>query len=308
MNLMHWFRLSFLLLILAVLAGTPAHAATKIEVIVNDKAITSFDVDQRSKLIRLTSRRSGAAARKAALEELVDETLQLQEASRLNIDVSESEVDSAFSDIARNVKLSPGRLSEALRAQGVRPETLKDRLRAQIAWSETVRLRFRAEVKISEADVIAALREQDSENANKSVEYSLQQFVFVVPSKASNSFKAQRRREVDQFRSRFTSCAEAENIADGLKEVVARPARRLLESEIPPNLRDKVKQATTGQVVEVDLGDKGYEVTVVCDKREFAGTADARAALEVELRNKEGQQMSRQYLRDLRRRALIDYR
>ncbi|NRG18941.1 SurA N-terminal domain-containing protein [Rhizobiales bacterium] len=305
---MHLFRLSFLLLFLAASAGTPAGAATKIAVIVNDKAITSFDVDQRAKLIQLTSRRSGAAARKAALEELVDETLQLQEASRLNIDVSESQVDSAFSDIARNVKLTPSRLSAALRQQGVRPETLKDRLRAQIAWSEAVRLRFRAEVKISDADVIAALREQESESANKSVEYSLQQFVFVVPSKASNSYKAQRKREVDQFRSRFTTCEEARNIAEGLKEVVAMPARRLLESEIPPNLRDKVKQTTIGRAVEVELGDKGYEVTALCDKREFAGTADARAALEVELRAKEGQQMSRQYLRDLRRRALIDYR
>ncbi|MXN64463.1 peptidylprolyl isomerase [Stappia sp. GBMRC 2046] len=308
MNLMHWFRLTFLLLVFAGFAGAPAHSATKIEVIVNDKAITNYDVDQRAKLIRLTSRRSGSAARKAALEELVDETLQLQEANRLNISVSQSQVDSAFADIARNVKLSTDRLSAALRQQGVSPNTLKDRLRAQIAWGEAVRLRFRAEVNISDADIIAALREQESKNTNKSVEYSLQQFVFVIPSKASNSFKAQRKREVDQFRSRFTSCDEAKRIADGLKEVVTMPARRLLESEIPPNLREKAKQASVGRVADVNLGEKGYEVTAICDKREFSGSADARAALEVELRAKEGEQLSRQYLRDLRRRALIDYR
>lgn len=308
MNLMNWLRLSLVSLLALAFAAGPAFSATKIEVVVNDKAITSYDVDQRARLIRLTSRRGGAAARRAALDELIDETLQLQEAERLSISVSQSQVDGAFSDIASNVKLSPSRLSAALRQQGVDPQTLKDRLRAQIAWSEAVRTRFRAQVKISDADVIAALRNQEGESTNTSVEYSLQNFIFVVPAKASESFKAQRRREIEQFRARFTSCAEGKQLADGLKEVVAMPARRILESELPPNIREKVKETSVGRITQAELGDKGYELLAVCDKREFEGTADARAALETELRAKEGEKMSRQYLRDLRRRALIDYR
>lgn len=308
MKLRHGLRLALMLAAIAFAADKPAQSATSIAVIVNDKAITSYDVDQRAKLLRLTTRRSGAAAQKAALEELIDETLKLQEAERLRISVSKGQVDDAFSNIAQNVKLTPSRLESALKQSGVNPGTLRDRLKAELAWSQAVRMRFRAQVKISESDVIAALRKDGSAENAKSVEYSLQSYIFVVPSRASNDFKAKRKREVDQFRAQFTSCEEGEKTAKGLNEVVAQPARRRLEAELPANLKAAVQKTSVGRTTEVTLGDKGYEFFAVCDKREIEGDVDARVAMEAELRNKEGEQLSRQYLRDLRQRALIDYR
>ncbi|MBA5776708.1 SurA N-terminal domain-containing protein [Stappia sp. F7233] len=308
MKLCHGLRAALLLAAIALTGATPAVSATSIEVIVNDKAITSYDVDQRAKLLRLTTRRSAAAAQKAALEELVDETLKLQEAERLRISVSKGQVDEAFGNIAQNVKLTPSRLEAALKQSGVNPGTLRDRLKAELAWSQAVRNRFRATVKITDSDVIAALRKDGGTENAKSVEYTLQSYVFVVPSKASNDFKAKRKREVDQFRAQFTSCEEGEKTAKGLNEVVAQPARRRLEAELPGNLKDAVQKVSVGRTTEPTLGAKGFEFFAVCDKREIDGDVDARVAKEAELRNKEGEALSRQYLRELRQRALIDYR
>ncbi len=308
MKMLNGFRLALALAVIVATAVAPAKAATEIKVIVNDKAITTYDIDQRAKLLRLTTRRSGAAAQKAAMEELIDETLKLQESARLRVSVSDAQVDDAFGNIARNVKLTPSRLEAALRQSGVSPSTLRDRLKADIAWSQSVRLKFRATVKINEADVVAALRKGATEEPLTSVEYNLQSYIFVIPGKASESFKAKRKAEINQFRNQFTSCEQGEKAAQSLSEVVVLPARRRLESELPPIARDALQNTTTGGTTDINLGDKGYEFIAVCDKREFKGDVDARVAMEAELRNKEGDQLSRQYLRDLRRNALIDYR
>lgn len=308
MKMLNGVRLALALAVIVAMTAFAANSATEIRVIVNDKAITTYDIDQRAKLLRLTTRRSGAAAQKAAMEELIDETLKLQESDRLRVSVSDAQVNDAFGNIAKNVKLTPSRLEAALRQSGVDPATLRDRLKADLAWSQSVRLKFRATVKINEADVVAALRKGAAEEPLTSVEYNLQSYVFVIPAKASEAFKAKRKAEVTQFRSQFTSCEQGAQAAQGLSEVVVLPARRRLESELPPNVRSALQNTQAGGTSEINLGDKGYEFVAVCDKREFKGDVDARVAKEAELRNKEGDQLSRQYLRDLRRNALIDYR
>ena len=100
-----------LALLVAAPFSLPAHAAIK--VIVNDVPITDYDISQRSRLITLTQRKSGAAAKRQAEQELIDDQIKLGEAERVGVEVSQSEVDSAYSNIARNVKMSPAQLNKA---------------------------------------------------------------------------------------------------------------------------------------------------------------------------------------------------
>ncbi len=290
------------------LSGAHAYSATKITAVVNDQAVTSYDIAQRAKLISLTTRRGGAAARREAMNELIDDKLKLAEARRIGISVSDAEIDDAYANIAKRVKLSTKGLTGALRQSGVNPNTLKDRLRAEIAWSQVIRARFRATVKIREADVIAALQKNDDTTKNTSIEYALQAITVVVPAKASASLKAQRKRDVNNLRSRFLSCTEGAKLARGMSEVVVQPIRRRLEVEIPSNVIDDVKNTSVGRLTPPQTTEKGYELIAVCDKRELQSDASARIEMEDELRNKEGQQMSRKYLRDLKRQAVIEYR
>ncbi len=299
-------------LAVTTLLSAPVLAQTTIKVVVNDKPITSYNVAQRARLIQLTTRRGGAAAQREAMEELIDEVLKLQETQRLGISVSKAEVDNAFASIAQRVKLSPANLSRALQQSGVNPDTLRDRLRAEIGWSQAVRMRFRASVKINDSDVIAAMRRAAAKEEDKgppiSIEYAVQSIVFVVPAKASGSFKAQRRREVDQFRARMTSCADAAKMAEGMKEVVLLPERRRLETEVPEDIRKELEAIGVGKATKPTETDRGLEIIALCDKRELQSDIAARVEMESELRNKEGEQLARRYLQDLRRRAVIDYR
>ncbi len=294
---------------LGLLAFPAAQAATSIKVVVNDQPITSYDIDQRARLIRLTARKSAGVSRRMAQEELIDERLKAQEAKRRGVTVSEAQVNDAYANIARRTKMSASQLSKALRQSGVNPDTLKQRIRMEMIWLNVVRSRFRSQVKISEQDVLAEMLKQDKgTDESKTLEYTLTQIIFVVPKNSSGSFKSRRKQEANQLRNRFTSCEDGVKLAEGLKEVVVKPVGVRMAPELPEKLSKLLADVEVGRLSRPLETPNGIEAYAVCKKREISSNLELRSEIESELRNKEGRMLSRRYIRDLRRDAVIEYR
>ncbi|MEJ8475344.1 SurA N-terminal domain-containing protein [Roseibium algae] len=302
-------RFRFLIpLFCLILLGLPQQsvlAQTSIKVVVNDEAITSYDIAQRARLISMTQRKNKSVARRLAKEELIDDKLKMTEAARVRVSISDAEVNEAYSNIARSVKMSPSNLSSALRRGGVNPQTLKDRLKAQLAWSQVVRNLFQAKINVTDSDVIAALRKSDKKDQDTSIEYELKQVIVVVPKKSSGGFKSKRQRESAQIRKTFNGCEQAGSVLSQYKEVVLRPVGRKLETELPPNMRESIAKTGVGRLTKAQKTDRGYEMIAVCDKQEIKSDIAARTEMKSELRAKEGESLSRRHLMDLRRRATI---
>lgn len=287
-----------------------AQSKNSIVAVVNGSPVTSYELNQRSKLISLTTRAPASVAKRKAKEELIDEALKLYEAQRMGVSIADDKVDDAFATIAQRVKLSPSQFKQALSQNGVNSRTLKKRLRAELAWSELVMQRFRATVRINESDVIAALQGRDDSKANEStsVEYDLQRVVFVVPENTSKAFRNKRQAEMRKLRARFTSCREGIRIASGLSEVVVRPIGKRLDADLPAPFLKTLNNTSVGRLTPPNPVDSGFEMIALCGKETINSDATARSAIEGELRNKEGQQLSRRYLRDLRSNAVIEQR
>ena len=293
-------------LIVAVPLSQSADAA--IRVVVNDVPITDYDISQRARLITLTQRVPASVAKKQAEEELVDDQVKLTEAERVGITIGQSEVDNAYNNIARNVKMSPAQLSKALSSGGVKPDTLKRRLKAQLAWSQLMRSKFSGGIDVDESDIIAALKKTDEEDRQKSVEYDLKRVIVVVPKNSSGGFKSKRKNESDQIRSAFNDCDAAGNVLGKYSEVVVQTIGRRLETELPEDLRDEIQALTPGHLTKPSTTPIGYEMIAVCGKREIASDIGVRTEVENELRAKEGEAQSRRFLMEIRRRATIIYR
>ncbi|HEX2257143.1 MAG TPA: SurA N-terminal domain-containing protein [Afifellaceae bacterium] len=285
----------------------PAAAQSAIKVLVNDHPITTYDVSNRARFLQLTS--SGRAGEKQAMEELIDERLKIEEAQRLNIRVSDADVDSALAEIARRAQLAPAELDQALRREGVNPDTLKNRIRAELAWAEVVRARFRATVKVTDQDIAEAMAGREGvQEAPALQQYDVQPIIFVVPERASDAYRAQRRREADAFRSRFVGCEGALEQAKGLKDVVVRPTVRREESQIDRATAETLAGTEVGGTTPVQQVDEGYQLLGLCAKRALEGQTKASEELRMELLNERGQLMARRYIRDLRSDAIIEYR
>lgn len=139
-------------------------------VIVNDQAISRHDVRLRARLAMASSgiepsAEAFGAISSQVLEGLIDEKLQMAEAGRREVEVTEKDVDEALAYIARNNNQTPEVLTSELRRLGVNPRTLRDQLRSDYAWQSLVQGRYGARIRVGESEM-DAMMEQLKESAS----------------------------------------------------------------------------------------------------------------------------------------------
>ncbi|MEM9267702.1 MAG: peptidylprolyl isomerase [Pseudomonadota bacterium] len=123
--------------------------------IVNERAITTYEIDQRALL--LTAFGAPGDVRALAIEQLTDDRLRLQAASQLGLELSEEDLTAAVARFAQQRNLTPEQVGLALQARGIASSTLEAFLSANLLWREVVQARFRSRATPTETDLDAAL-------------------------------------------------------------------------------------------------------------------------------------------------------
>lgn len=132
-----------------------------IAAVVNDEPITTFDVRNRMRLIISSAGIQPtedvlARIQEQALDGLIEETLQLQQAAEFEVEVSEQEVDNSLRDIAARNGMTLESISAELARSGVDVETLRHQLRAEIAWQILVNGRYGSRIRVSDSQIEVA--------------------------------------------------------------------------------------------------------------------------------------------------------
>ena len=103
-----------LLLLIAAFAAPRAHAQDlqRIVAVVNDEVISLYDLSTRTRLNMASSGLEDSAAirrqvQAQTLRALIDERLQAQEAQRLNLSVTQAEIDSSIARIEQQNRMQP---------------------------------------------------------------------------------------------------------------------------------------------------------------------------------------------------------
>lgn len=302
--------LSALLVLLPIAAASPSLGASSIAVKVDDQPITTYDIQQRTKLLQMTGVPGG---QKAATNELIDETLQFIEAAKMGVSVSDGRVDVAVEDIATRVKMTPTSLAKALSEQGVDIATLKRRIKAQMVWGQLVQMRTRMKGgSVKSSDITAEMFADSGGPAGgdiKTTEYTLKPVIFVVPKGSSGGYDAQRRREAEAFRGRFQGCDALPEQVRQLKEVVVRPTMRRTSEELQgsPDGRD-IQEAGAGKLTRPQRSDDGYVMLAICTEKEIQSNAAARVQAENKLIGELNKDLGKDYMAELREKAVIEYR
>jgi peptidyl-prolyl cis-trans isomerase SurA len=296
--------------LLAMLLAGAAFAQSTIKVLVNDEPITSYDIRERSKMLRVFT--AGKQGEKQAVDQLIEERLMLQEAKRRNVDVTDAELDAEIANRARAAQMTGPQFLQALRQAGVDPETFKDFLRANIAWQEIVRARFRATINITEQDVTAALTERPPEEPTAEeptvFEYRLQPIIFVVPAGAGAAAETARRTEANAFRQGFQGCDQSLTQIAGIPGVVVKPQVRREEGQLAPALKEMLAALEVGGISEPEKIEEGIQLLAICAKTAIVGQTEAAVEARQELSSERGALLARRYLRDLRADAVVEYR
>lgn len=283
-------------------AITPA-AATDIRYVVNDRAVTSYDIDRRVALLRLM-RRSGNL-RDLAAKEMVDQVLHQQEMARAGINITQDMVDDAYANFAASNKLSTSQLDQILAQSGVTKEHFQEFMRVQIGWGRLVQSRSRSSAGLSDQDVVQKMLQQGGQKPT-ATEYMLQQVIFVVPAAQRGQLLAKRKREAQAMRDRFNGCATTVDFAKGLIDVTVRDMGRVLAPQLPPEWKEQITNTQPGHATPVRETDRGVEFIGVCSTREVSDDRVARMVFQSEEASGSSfERLSEEYTNELREKARI---
>jgi peptidyl-prolyl cis-trans isomerase SurA len=291
----------------AALAALPATAeAQLVAVIVNGDPITNFDVEQRSKLIQISTHK--APARKDVIEELIDEKLKIQLLRRYNIPDIDKDVESAFANMARRMRTTPREFTTQLERSGLKIETLKSRMKAELIWSQIIRGRYQSSFQFSDKDIEARIEAKKPDDAAVvGYDYTLRPILFLVPRGSSAATFEARKKEAEAFRSRFSSCAQGIPLARGMRYVAVRPQILKGSAELAPAQRDILAKVEIGHLTPPEVIQDGVQVYAVCGKRQ-SDNAPAKKEARDQLYNEKFSSLSKNFLKELRSQAMIEYR
>ncbi len=284
----------------------PASAQTVV-VLVNGEPITSLDIEQRTKLMVLTTHKQ--AKREEVINELIDEKVKLREGKKFGVDPGSSDVEQSFAGMAQRMRLSSDQLSKSLESQGVRPETLKARLKAEMVWGSLVRGRFKESLQISEKDVAAAVREKGDEKLEvEAFEYKMQPVVLIVPRGSSMSVFEQRKKEAEQLRERVQSCADANSYFKSMPNAAVRELVTKTSADIPEALRGLLDKTQIGHLTPPEVTKQGVEMVALCERNKTKIDTPKKKEVRDKMFVEKYEAKSKSYLQDARRAAMIEYR
>jgi len=292
---------------LAVLAGgvSPLQAQS-VAVMVNGEPITNYDIEQRTKLNFLTTRKQ--MARQEVIDELINEKVKIKEAKRFGVDPSASDIDQAFAGMGSRMRLSVDQLAKTLESQGVRPETLKARLKADMVWTSLVRGRYKESLQVGEKDVAAAAEEGGEASQAEAFEYKLQPIVLIVPRGSAPAAVDLRRKEAESLRERVQTCEQANSYFKSMQNAAIREAVTKTSADVPGPLRELLNKTPIGHLTPPEVTKQGVEMVALCDRKPTKVDTPKKREIREKMFAQKYEAKSKAYLNDIRKAAMIEYR
>jgi peptidyl-prolyl cis-trans isomerase SurA len=161
----------------AAAPAQPQGLSERVVASVNDDIISSYDLEQRVRLLAILSGAQITAdnmqqLQREALQSLVEDHLKLQELRReekeqkFTIVATDADVDDEVNDTAKSNNMTADQLLAALAQQGVAGATYREQIRAEISWQRWIQGRYGSRLRIGE-EQIKAFQARMGEEADK---------------------------------------------------------------------------------------------------------------------------------------------
>ncbi|CCD90703.1 conserved hypothetical protein [Bradyrhizobium sp. ORS 375] len=282
--------------------------AQSIVVMVNGDPITDYDIEQRTKLNFLSTRKQ--QSRQEIINELIDDKVKIKEGKKFGVEPSASDIDQSYAGMGSRMRLNADQLTRSLESQGVRPETLKSRIKAEIVWTSLVRGRYKERLIVSDKDVAAAVAAAggDSDQQGQAFEYKMQPIVLIVSNTSNQGAMEIRQKEAEALRGRVQSCADANNIFRTTANAVIKEIVVKTSADIPPNLRKLLDDTPIGHLTPPEATKQGIQMVALCARTPTTIDTPKKREIKEQMYAKKYEATSKAYLQEVRKSAMIEYR
>src|ERR1700688_871921 len=291
----------------AAIIAAPAAASAQVVVVANGSPITAFDIEQRSKLNETSTHK--ASVRQEVINELIDDRIKIAKAKYYGLEVSDSEVNEAFNNMATRQHITVDQFSQVLEKAGISTGTIKARIRAELTWSQLVRGKFGSSLEVGESDISKAMRAR-SESDNQSVGYlyTLYPIIVLVPPGSSEGAIEGKRREAENLRSRFITCKDGLAFSRALRDVAVREPLNRSSADLSAPLRELLDKMELGHLTTPEVTAQGLQMFALCEKKESKTDTPVKREVRNQLFAKQFDAEAKKYLDEIRKSAIIEYK
>jgi peptidyl-prolyl cis-trans isomerase SurA len=252
----------------------------KATAIVNSTIITDTDVDQRLALVIAANggkiqEDERERLRLQVLRNLIDETLEIQEARANDIKIAPEEIQQTFARVSANFKRTPGDFAAYLREKGSSEASIKRQIEGELSWNRLLRRRVEPFVTVSEEEVKAVI---DRLNASKGAhEYRVAEIYLSATPDTQAQVLANAQRIVEQVRKGGSFVAYARQYSEASTAAVGGDLGWVRAAQLPDPLAQAVQTLGNGQISDAIPVPGGFSIIALVDQRQVL-MADARDA------------------------------
>ncbi|MBS0124224.1 peptidylprolyl isomerase [Thetidibacter halocola] len=237
-------RLSAALVLgLSLSSGAQAQGLFSPAILVDDKVITGYEIEQRARMLQLLN--APGDPMETARQQLIDDRLRLNAAQDAGIRPSPEDVLDGMAEFAARANLEREEFVAALEARGVAEQTFRDFVQAGLSWRILVQQRFAGRANVSEDEIDRALTAQ----GGSSVRVLLSEIIMPMTPQNQEEVRARAAR-IAELDSTAAFSAEARRYsATATRGNGGRLPWQDL-TELPPPLRPIVLGLKPGEVSE----------------------------------------------------------
>jgi peptidyl-prolyl cis-trans isomerase SurA len=251
---------------------------------VNGTIITGTDVDHRVALILAANEQDEVSAeeqqrlRLQVLRNLIDETLQIQEAAAQEMTVTDEEVMQTYSRVARDrFQSTPDKLDEYLTSIGSSRASLKRQIEGELAWNRLLQRNVQPFVNVAAAEVNELYERLQASRGT--AEYRIGEIFLSATSENREQVAQNAQQIMDQLRQGGSFVGYARQFSQASTAAVGGDLGWIQLAQLQnPQLEAAAQQLTPGQLVGPIEIPGGFSILYLIDKRQI-GMADPRDAL-----------------------------
>ncbi|WP_084456020.1 peptidylprolyl isomerase [Novosphingobium rosa] len=250
--------------------------------IVNGDIITGTDVDQRLALVIAAnggkiSDEERTQLRAQVLRNLIDETLQIQEAKSADATIDDSEVNDTFARVAQeNFHQDVNALDAYLARVGSSSASLKRQIKGELAWQRVLRKNVQPFINVSQEEVKELIAKMQAQKGTD--EYHVGEIYLSATQESKPSVAANANRIMDQLRQGGSFVAYARQYSEASTKVVGGDLGWVRLSQLPTELAAAARDMQPGQLTGPVEMRGGFSIIYMIDKRKVL-TADPRDAI-----------------------------
>lgn len=267
---------------LNTLRGVPAVQGPRtvdyIVALVNSEPVTNNEVRARMLRVEQQMTQQGAALpprdelARQIMEQLINERVQLQQATEMGLRVDEAAMNRAEQSIAAQNQLSLDEFRRRLVAEGLDLNFLRNQLRNQLLLQQLREREVDARVRVSEGDIDAFVQEQKNTTDLSSLSLNLSHILVLVPENATpeqvKALEARAQRAADRARKGEDFGALAREYSDAPERENGGQFGMRAADRLPDLFVSATRDLRAGDVAGPVRSPAGFHVLKLVEKRQ----------------------------------------